>query len=92
LYPYLLVEAGKQYLNGGLAFRPEQIQMMYWYTAFPNEPIVFVRPGYLPGRSETYLEMTDNWKFVPPAWTVYAGQLMKEPASFAFTAPYATAA
>jgi hypothetical protein len=56
LYPFLLVEASKQ-MNGGLAFRPEQIQMVYWYTAFPNEPIVFEydQDTYLADRN--YLEM-----------------------------------
>jgi hypothetical protein len=55
LYPFLLVEAGKQ-LNGGLALHPEQIQMMYWYAAFPAKPIIFTydQETYLADRA--YLE------------------------------------
>jgi hypothetical protein len=40
LYPFLLVEAGK-YLNGGIPIRPEQVQMIYWFTSFPDNPIVY---------------------------------------------------
>jgi len=37
VYPYLLVCAG-QHLNGGTPFEPEQVQMVYWFANYPNEP------------------------------------------------------
>lgn len=37
VYPYLLVQAGA-HLNGGIPIRPEQVEMVYWFAAFPNEP------------------------------------------------------
>ncbi|NPV84938.1 MAG: PD-(D/E)XK nuclease family protein [Anaerolineae bacterium] len=37
LYPLILVEAGKT-LNEGYPFAPEQIELQYWYPAFPNHP------------------------------------------------------
>ncbi|MBN2550232.1 MAG: PD-(D/E)XK nuclease family protein [Anaerolineales bacterium] len=37
LYPYLLVEAGAR-LVGGKPILPEQVQMVYWYPAFPDSP------------------------------------------------------
>ncbi len=36
VYPYLLVQAGAQ-LNEGEPFKPEQIEMIYWYTDFPDQ-------------------------------------------------------
>jgi CRISPR/Cas system-associated exonuclease Cas4 (RecB family) len=40
VYPYLLVRAGA-HLNGGEAISAEQVQMIYWYAAFPDEPEAF---------------------------------------------------
>lgn len=40
VYPALLAQAGK-HLNGGTPFQPEQIEMVYWYADFPNEPAMF---------------------------------------------------
>ncbi len=37
LYPYLLVQAG-QCLNNGQPIRPEQIEMIYWFANFPEQP------------------------------------------------------
>jgi len=37
LYPFLLVEAGKG-LNDGNPFEPEQIELVYWFTADPQNP------------------------------------------------------
>lgn len=37
LYPFLLVEAGKS-LNNGAPFKPEQIELIYWFTADPRNP------------------------------------------------------
>lgn len=40
VYRALLVRAGAQ-LNGGQPFAPEQIEMVYWFADFPNEPARF---------------------------------------------------
>ena len=41
IYPFLLVEAGA-YLNGSRPIQPEQVEMIYWFTNFPDEPEHFV--------------------------------------------------
>ena len=38
VYRYLLVEAGSHF-NGGTPIAPEQIEMVYWFTAEPDNPI-----------------------------------------------------
>ena len=40
VYRALLVHAGA-HLNNGQAFDPEQIEMVYWFADFPNEPARF---------------------------------------------------
>ena len=40
VYRALLVHAGV-HLNNGLPFKPEQIEMVYWFSDFPNEPARF---------------------------------------------------
>jgi hypothetical protein len=37
VYPYLLWRAGA-WLNGGQPFRPETIEMIYWFAGFPDRP------------------------------------------------------
>ena len=37
VYPYLLVRAGS-HLNEGRPFRPEQVEMVYWFANFPEDP------------------------------------------------------
>jgi CRISPR/Cas system-associated exonuclease Cas4 (RecB family) len=37
VYPYLLVQAGA-YLNQGRPFEPEQVEMVYWFANFPEQP------------------------------------------------------
>jgi hypothetical protein len=37
VYRYLLARAGSA-LNGGLPIRPDQIEMIYWFASFPDEP------------------------------------------------------
>lgn len=39
IYPYVLVRAGERLL--GRSIQPEQIQMVYWYTSAPDQPVVF---------------------------------------------------
>src|SRR6185503_11074051 len=38
VYRALLVQAGA-HLNGGKPFEPEQIEMVYWFAEFPEEPV-----------------------------------------------------
>jgi len=40
VYPYLLVRAGA-HLNGGQPLAPEQVEMVYWFTEFPQDPARF---------------------------------------------------
>ncbi len=40
VYQALLVNAGA-HLNNGKSFEPEQIEMIYWFADFPNEPARF---------------------------------------------------
>ncbi len=40
VYRALLVRAGV-HLNGGAPIQPEQIEMRYWFSDFPNDPAVF---------------------------------------------------
>ena len=40
VYRALLVDSGK-HLNNGQSFEPEQIEMIYWFADFPNEPARF---------------------------------------------------
>jgi CRISPR/Cas system-associated exonuclease Cas4 (RecB family) len=37
VYPWLLIQAGSS-LNQGTPFLPEQIEMVYWFTHYPQEP------------------------------------------------------
>ncbi len=39
VYRYLMVKAGT-YLNGGVPFLPEQVQMVYWFADYPSSPAV----------------------------------------------------
>ena len=41
IYRALLVQAGA-YLNNGKPFKPEQIEMIYWFADFPSEPARFI--------------------------------------------------
>ncbi|HNT25724.1 MAG TPA: PD-(D/E)XK nuclease family protein [Anaerolineales bacterium] len=40
LYPYLLVQAGA-HLNAGQPIHPSQIEMIYWFANFPEQPESF---------------------------------------------------
>lgn len=37
VYPYLLAQAGMQF-NAGQPVQPEQIEMIYWFADFPDQP------------------------------------------------------
>lgn len=38
VYPYVLVNAGAE-INSGRHFQPSQVEMIYWYAEFPDQPI-----------------------------------------------------
>ena len=40
IYPYLLVQAGAA-LAGGEPLKPDEVEMVYWYSDFPDDPEVF---------------------------------------------------
>jgi len=54
VYSYLLAQAGAQ-LNGGEPFKPEQIEMIYWYTDFPDQPARFPYSQQQFDEDEAYL-------------------------------------
>ncbi len=37
VYPYLLVKGGA-FLNNQIEIQPEQVEMLYWFAAFPDQP------------------------------------------------------
>lgn len=41
VYPYLLIRDGAR-LNGGQSLQPEQVEMIYWFTRYPEQPERFV--------------------------------------------------
>lgn len=51
VYRALLVQAGA-HLNQGKAFEPEQIEMVYWFADFPDDPARFSYPS---------LQFTRDW-------------------------------
>jgi len=55
VYRYLLARSG-QTLNGGHAFLPDSIQMIYWYADFPTEPAPFPYDASQFKRDEAALE------------------------------------
>jgi hypothetical protein len=40
IYPFLLAESG-HFLNNGKPIIPEQIEMIYWFTSSPGQPVHF---------------------------------------------------
>jgi len=55
VYPYLLVRAGSS-LNGGEAFQPEHIEMIYWFARFPAQAGLFKYNSRQFNLDEEYLE------------------------------------
>ncbi|GAP15022.1 PD-(D/E)XK nuclease superfamily [Longilinea arvoryzae] len=49
LYPFLVVLAGA-HLNGGIRWQPEQVELIYWFTAEPHKPL------HLPYSAAQYAE------------------------------------
>lgn len=54
VYPYLLVRAG-DHLNGGRPFAPQQIEMIYWFADYPDDPARFVYDAAQYEADEAYL-------------------------------------
>jgi CRISPR/Cas system-associated exonuclease Cas4 (RecB family) len=54
VYPYLMVRAG-DHLNGGQPFAPGQVEMIYWFADYPNDPARFVYEATQYEADEAYL-------------------------------------
>lgn len=54
VYPYLLAKAGAP-LNAGNSINPEQIEMVYWYADFPDQPARFPYSKKQLDEDEAYL-------------------------------------
>lgn len=54
VYPYLLARAGAQF-NGGLPITPERIEMIYWFTDYPDQPARFNYSAAQFAADEAYL-------------------------------------
>lgn len=54
VYPYVLVRAGERLL--GRPVQPEQVQMVYWYTSQPEQPVIFSYDQAQYDRAEQLLE------------------------------------
>lgn len=57
IYPFLLVLAGSQ-LNGGMPWQPEQVELIYWFTAEPGRPQRF---QYSPDQYEEDGKLLRAW-------------------------------
>ena len=55
VYPYLLVQASA-FLNQGIPFRPDQVEMIYWFTEAPHEPEVIAYSEDQCQKDGAYLE------------------------------------
>jgi hypothetical protein len=55
LYPYLLVRAGMQ-LNAGKPIAPENVEMLYWFAGFPEQPERFEYSLRAFQKDESYLK------------------------------------
>ena len=54
VYPYLLAQAGAG-IAGGPSLSPGEIEMVYWYSDFPDDPEVFTYSDSRFSEDETYL-------------------------------------
>jgi hypothetical protein len=54
VYPYLLVRAGA-HLNDGQPLEPAQVEMIYWFASFPNDPERFAYGEERYGEDGAYL-------------------------------------
>lgn len=68
IYLYLLVSAG-QSIHGGKTFKPDQLELIYWFTSQPEQPVHIKYSDDLYRSDEDYLE-----KLVQDVSTRPAGQ------------------
>ena len=62
VYRALLVHAGA-HLNNDVPFEPEQIEMVYWFSDFPNDPARFAYTSTQYKRDwDTLLKLSDEIK------------------------------
>jgi CRISPR/Cas system-associated exonuclease Cas4 (RecB family) len=54
IYPYLLVSVGSHLANG-LEIEPDKVEMIYWFTEFPQEPERFVYDPEFFSKDQAYL-------------------------------------
>jgi RecB family exonuclease len=54
VYPYLLVRAGA-HLNDGQPLAPEQVEMIYWFADYPDDPAQFAYDAAQYEADEAYL-------------------------------------
>lgn len=54
IYPYVLVQASA-HLNDGHPFEPEQVEMVYWFANFPDNPERFAYDAAQHNADEVYL-------------------------------------
>ena len=54
VYPYVLVRAGR-HLNAGQSLQPEQVEMLYWFANFPENPQRFAYDAAQYHADEAYL-------------------------------------
>jgi hypothetical protein len=54
VYPYVLARAGACF-NKGAAPEPEQVEMVYWFASFPDQPVRFAYSHEQLARDEAYL-------------------------------------
>lgn len=74
LYPLIFVEAGA-HLNGGVRVSPDQVEMIYWFTASPGQPERFpysAAHAYT-GRAEV-LDLVKQITATPPGGFQMAAQ------------------
>jgi CRISPR/Cas system-associated exonuclease Cas4 (RecB family) len=65
VYQALLVKAGA-HLNNGKPFEPEQIEMIYWFADFPNEPARFAYTSAQFKRDwDSLLKLSEEIAFAP---------------------------
>jgi CRISPR/Cas system-associated exonuclease Cas4 (RecB family) len=59
VYPFVLAKAG-EFLQGHKPFTPDQIQMIYWFSNFPETPVIFQYSQSKFDEDESYLAALIN--------------------------------
>ena len=69
LYPLILTNAGK-YLNNNIDISPDQIEMIYWYPEFPQQPETFIYSSEQYQNDRKYIENLISEIQFEAAWNV----------------------